>query len=796
MYHLRAKIIGRSLGRVVAGAVAYRSGSKVASAAISYRAGEKLVDPNTGKVFDYRAKGRIDKDGFGVLHAETLAPPNAPAWVYDRQALVDAVEAAEKRKDAQLFREIEVSFPRELKLEDQKALIRAYVERMFVREGMVAQIFIHNERASDGGENPHAHVLLSLREIGPDGFGKKVRAWNQPSLIRDWREAWADYANDFLRARGYEPRLDHRSHAERGLEVEPDIYVGPAGARGLDGIIVAHRQEERAAIKERNLEQARIKPAWVLQQITRTQSTFTERDVAKFVHRATALTAQDDRFTELMAKVMQSADMQKIADAGGQEPARYSTRQMLACEAEMERAAFKLAGRHSGSVTPRAMPGLSADQEAAARALLMAPDLVALHGLAGTGKTHLLAEVARQFAASGHRVRGAALSAIVARNLGEAVSGRSQTIASLLSELRRRPLEKGDALIIDEAGMVGSRQMGAILDHAETHGAKVILVGDTRQLQSIEAGGAFGRLVRTFGAAELTQIRRQRHEWQRQASADMANGKTAEALATYRAQGHFHAEATPEEAMERLIGKWFAERTQGQSQLILAHRRAEAQALNRVARRRLRQEGLLGRNVRIDVTISEDKAGEVVERQVGRDFASGDRLLFTRNDWALGVQNGTLATILALTPDGEFKVRCDDGRELTFNARDYSHLEQGYALTIHKAQGATVDRAYVLAGEMFDAHMAYVAMTRHRERVDLFYNRVDFPTDAKLMRTFQRENLKDTTLDYVVTVPPEADLPRLDPRLLSTSHWAEFARETRERGPRDLSAERDMGLGD
>lgn len=836
MFHLRAKVIGRSMGRSAGGAVAYRAGSKIAAATIAYRAGEKLSDPNTGRTFDYRAKGRIDANGYGVLHKEVLVPPDTPAWARDIQKLVNAVEAAEKRSDAQLFREIEVSFPRELGLEDQKALIRAYAERMFVREGMVAAIFIHNERASDGGDNPHAHILLTMRDIGPDGFGKKNRSWNVPSKAKEWREAWAEYANEFLKARGHEPRLDHRSHKERGLDVEPDTYVGPTKGRTFDGIIVAHRQSERDAGKARNLDRAMERPAWVLQQITRTHATFTERDIARFIHRYTALTNQDHRFAGLMAKVMQSPELQKLAEAEGQKPARYTTKAMFDCERRMMNAADRLATRSNAFIWLRdGLSGLSDEQAKAARDLLAGPDLSALHGLAGTGKTHLLAAVARQFSAVGFKVRGAALSGIVARNLSEGLGIEAQTIASLLRELSERSLAKGDVLIIDEAGMVGSRQLGAILEHAADAGAKVILVGDTRQLQSIEAGGAFRAIIERHGAAEVKTIRRQTNAWQRQASADLAHGRVGEALATYRAQGHLHAEATPEEAMDKLVTQWLADRSRGQSQLILAHRRSDAQALNRLARSKLRAQGHLGPNVSIDVTITEEKDGDLFNRSARRYFAVGDRLLFTRNDKVLGVQNGALATILGLSRDGQFRVRMDDGRELSFGASQYSHLEQGYALTVHKAQGATVDRSYVLAGEMFDAHMAYVAMTRHRERVDLFYNRVDFPTDAKLMRRFSRENLKDTTLDYSKaapqtslrtlaprlepTPPPHqetprgkalwhpptldafevvlaSDLPRVDPRVVTTGHWADLGAPDIAEQVRKRMRERDIGLGD
>lgn len=812
MFHLRAKIIGRSGGATAAGATAYRAGSRVATAHMAYVAGEKLVDPTTQKVFDYRAKGRIDKDGYGVLHREVMAPEGAPDWVFDLQKLANAVEGREKRKDAQLYRELEVSLPRELGLEDWKAMLRAFVERTCVRVGMVAAIFIHNERASDGGDNPHAHIMLTMRDLGPDGFGLKRREWNDRSgaRVREWREAWAHIGNEFLSARGHAPRLDHRSHKERGLEVEPDSYVGPAKREGFDGIIVEHRQTVRTAAKDRNLARAFEDPTWVIEQISRTQSTFTARDIAAFIHRYTALNNQDHRFQELYARVMGAPDLQKLADAGKQGETRYTSRGMVLIEATMVEAAATLAGEQNASVRVKArdLAGLTPEQQSAARALLEGKDLALLHGLAGTGKSHLLTAVAEAYRRAGHRVRGAALSAMVARDLGARAGIETQTIASLTKDIGRvrpfDPLQAGDVLIIDEAGMVGSRQMRVILREAARVGAKVIMVGDTRQLQAIEAGGAFRSLVARFGSATLFTIQRQTRDWQREASADFAAGRVAEALARYRSQGHFHASRDAEAAKQALIDRWHADyqtdRAIGQtaSRLILAHRRTEAQQMNRLARAKLRAEGKLGREVSVDVSITEEKDGETITTQAKRQFATGDRILFTKNERELGVQNGSLGTVTALSQAGMFSVKLDDGRAVTFDARTFNYIEQGYALTVHKAQGVTVDRAYVLAGEMMDAQTAYVAFTRHRDRVDLFYNRVDFPTDAKLMRTLGRERLKDTTLDHQHAGFDSADLPEVPSWVFGPKS---SDRETEQKLRRiarswDYTPEHDFGLGE
>ncbi len=752
MYHFRVKVIGRSSGRSAAGATAYRTGGRSSASGLAYRVGGVLADPLTGQTYDYRAKGRIDRNGDGVLHVEIIAPPGARPWVFDLQGLLNRVEAAERRKDAQLFRELEISLPRELSHDDHKALVKAFVERHAVRDGMVAIIAHHSERAADGGANPHVHVLLTMRQLTTEGFGNKVREWNSRERVKEWREAWADLANEFLKARGHEPRLDHRSFKERDIELEPDVYVGPAKGRTIDGIIIDQRRQDRAEAKGRNLSRMLKSPEWVLAQITRMQATFTESDIAAFLHRHGGLGADDARIVDLKARILGSPQLMRISsDVKG--PPRFTTRAMFDCEVRLAKAAEHLAGQGAEEGIGVDVSGLSPEQARAARYIVSGPDLTAIEGVAGAGKTHLLATVSRALAARGYRVRGAALSKIVARGLGESVGVPSQTVHALLKDLAREkpfaPLEKGDVLILDEAGLIGSRQMEAVLSHAERAGAKVILVGDTRQLQAIEAGAAFRAIVQRHGAAKLSEVRRQNYDWQRAATRDFARGRVGPALEAYRDKGAIHAHQTPTEAMRALAQRWINDRSAGGgSQIILAHRRRDAATLNAVIRNALREEGALGEDFSVPVIVSEEVAGELEEFIEFRTFATGDRILFTRNDNTLGVENGTVGTIASVNDAGVMRVVMADGKTKVVDPNLYAHLEQGYALTIHKAQGMTVDRGYVYASRSLDAHGTYVAMTRHKERVDLYYDRREFETDEEFVSFLGRDRQKDTTLDY------------------------------------------------
>lgn len=230
IYHLSAKVIGRKAGR-----------SAVAAAA--YRVAGRLRDERQGIAHDYSRKG-------GVVHAEIMAPDNAPDWMRDRDQLWNAVEAIEKRKDAQLAREIEVALPRELDRGERLELLRGFVQREFIDRGMIADVAVHEGRARDGHGQPHAHVMLTMRELTGDGFGQKDRSWNAPDLLMGWREAWARDANTALERAGWSERIDHRSLDVQRAEAEQQA----AWARSDRQDDLALEHEKKAIVLSREPE--------------------------------------------------------------------------------------------------------------------------------------------------------------------------------------------------------------------------------------------------------------------------------------------------------------------------------------------------------------------------------------------------------------------------------------------------------------------------------------------------------------------------------------------------------------
>jgi ATP-dependent exoDNAse (exonuclease V) alpha subunit len=234
-YRLSANIISRGTGRS-------------ATAAAAYRSGMRIEDERQGLVHDYTAKR-------GVLHTEIIAPQNTPEWMRDRQQLWNAVERVENRKNSQLARELQLSLPHELSHEQQANLVRGFIEEQFVSRGMVADIAIHAPSPDPAADerNVHAHVMLTMREfVGGDWAKKKNRDWNDPELLLQWREAWADHQNHALERLGFADRVDHRSLEDQGIMREPQKHMGAIATEIERDGRSSHRGNENRAIKARN----------------------------------------------------------------------------------------------------------------------------------------------------------------------------------------------------------------------------------------------------------------------------------------------------------------------------------------------------------------------------------------------------------------------------------------------------------------------------------------------------------------------------------------------------------------
>ena len=739
IYHLHVKVIGRKSGS-----------SAVASAA--YRSGSRLRDERLDRSHDFSSKR-------GVVHSEVMLPEKAPEAWGDRERLWNNVEAFEIRKDAQLAREVEFAIPRELTQAQGIELARDFAQAEFVNLGMIADLNVHWDIGEDGMPKPHAHVMLTMRAVDENGFGPKVREWNRTEMVERWRERWAELANERLAELDIDARIDHRSLEAQGIELEPQSQIGASAKRiedrGIEGQgTEADRAEMHREIARGNGARITADPSVALDAITQQQSTFTKRDMAKFAHRHSDGLNQ---FNEVMGAMRGAPDLVELGkDISGED--RFTTRTMIEAEQSLHRAAELMAERQRHEVRGADREAalaraeqrgfvLSGEQSDALAHITDGRDLGIVVGHAGTGKSAMLGVAREAWEAAGYEVRGVALPGIAAENLESGSGISSRTIASLEHcwGQGRDLLTSRDVLVIDEAGMVGTRQLERVLSHAAEASAKVVLVGDPRQLQSIEAGAAFRSIHERHGGAEIGEVRRQREDWQRDATRDLANGKTGHALDAYRSHNMVHEAQTREQARGDLIDHWDRDRqaSPDRSRIILTHTNDEVHALNEAARMRMRVTGDLGNEERVTV-----ERGD-------RGFASGDRVMFLQNERGLGVKNGTLGTIEQVSAQS-MTVQTDDGRSVHFDLKDYNRVDHGYAATIHKAQGMTADHTHVLATPGIDAHSSYVALSRHRNGMELHYGRDDFANPDRLTRTLSRDRSKDMASDYEQRDPAQS----------------------------------------
>jgi conjugative relaxase-like TrwC/TraI family protein len=434
-----------------------------------------------------------------------------------------------------------------------------------------------------------------------------------------------------------------------------------------------------------------------------------------------------------------------------------------------------------------------------------------VEGIAGSGKTMALAAAADAWTASGYRVHGCALAARAAARLEDGTGIPSTTLDRLLASLTRGAvaLGDGDVVIVDEAAMVGTRKLHELFDHTERAGAKVVLLGDPRQLPEIEAGGGFAGLRRTLGGPELTVNRRQREDWERTALAELRAGDVDAALDAYRAHGRVHE---PDDPVTAIVQRWMGYRLAGEPCVMLAPTTAAVEDLNRRARRELQRAGRL-------------RPDEIVLD--GRAFAVGDEVMALRNAYHLGVLNGSVLTIEYVDTHRGHLYCVDEERRVVRLPFSYAedHLTHAYAMTIHKAQGATVERALVLADDTLTREHAYTALSRATGRTDLYLDTVTHEIEAhaptpqpvavdRLRTSIRRSLSQQLAIDHTQgeLLPTEAlraehdrlqdqlagrpidytiDLRRLAERIRSTRHSLEHAHWRQGEAQRQLA---ELGL--
>jgi len=484
------------------------------------------------------------------------------------------------------------------------------------------------------------------------------------------------------------------------------------------GIICAGREEAnelRDAIDKRD-------EGAVLELMTKQRSTFTDRDLDRILRKQIKDSAEQAQFA---ARILRHAEIVALSDEAAGPITRYTTRTVLEAEGHVLRAAQGLdrSPRHGVGERTRAallaserFSSITREQAHAVRHATGDEGLALVAGQAGTGKSYTMAAIREAYEASGYRTVGLAPTNAVAQDMLRDGFYYARTIHSELFALnnRRASWNRRTVVMVDEAAMIDTKLMAMLTAHAYQAGAKLILVGDDRQLSSIDRGGMFGALKDRYGAASLTEVRRQTKNDDRRATELMAEGNFHEALARYEAKGGIHWSHSSDEARAALVRQWAADSAADptKSRFVFAYTNDDVDLLNRELRRVREARGELG-------------PSNSFETKHGRhDFAAGDRIQFTGTEKRLSIYNGNAGIIERIDGD-RITVRLDGhgGALLAFDAETFEAFRHGYAGTIYKGQGRTLDQTYLYHSEHWRAAASYVALSRHREKTELFVAR-------------------------------------------------------------------------
>jgi Ti-type conjugative transfer relaxase TraA len=786
-YHLAAKMVGRASG-------------KSAVAAAAYRAGEKLADFRQGVSW--------------VVRSEIIAPAGAPAWALDRQALWNGAEAREdkstRRDTAQVAREFEISLPYELSREDREAAALELARYLVDTYGVVADVSFHDPHKEQDERNFHAHILTTTRVMTEDGLGAKVRELDSkatgPQHLAAIREKWADIANRHLEAAGLEARIDHRSYKDQGSDREATIHLGVAAAGMENRGEESERGDTNREIEARNAERERLKaeaeaigaeiidlaeerarrqaekeitasarthdPARVLDAITERRSTVPRGDLNFALTKE--ITDAKER-SAFMDEVLSHGETVALRDEADGPVTRYTTQGVLRAEGEITDAGRNLVADQSHGIRTDRLAdcldrhaGLDQEQRQAVAYCTGAEGLAVLAGEAGTGKSRTMAAIREAYEAEGCHVVGMAWTNAVVQDMAASGFEKTTTIAA---EIMRQNAGRGawdsdTVLMVDEAAMLSTRHLAEVMTRAQDAGAKLILVGDEKQLASIEAGGMFGALREEHGAAELHTVRRVQDEDQKAAFNQMHRGDFRAALDVFEARGAIHWQAGEDATRAALVEKYAADSAAdpGKTRFVFAYTNAEVAELNAAIRTTRQARGELGED-----HVLQTKDGPAA-------FAEGDRVQFTggawsRDDKAAGLVNGMVGIVQQIE-DERMTVRLDvqdrHGRDRVVSftvgenaeAGEFNAIRHGYAGTIYKGQGRTLDETYVLHSKHWRAASSYVALTRHREDVAVFVDKEAAPTLDRLAHQIARVEEKRAASQFHRDPPtPEQALP-------------------------------------
>ncbi len=810
IYHLSQGVISRSTGRSAVQSAAYTMGAKLQESRRGLTANyqNRARDVFYAETLAPAHASAWAKDASQVWdRLESFEDTYAERRYH-------TLETQEKYKScAQTAMTVVVALPRALSLEVSQELVAEFANTRFVSRGLVVSYALHQD---EGNPHAHLLISRRRLEEDGFPSWTKDREICKKSELKVTRKLWADLANHYLAREGLEARITEKSFLDLGIELLPSQHRGwmadKLSEKGLQSRLIFDNQEISLANRHRLLE----KPETILEEMTSHQATFTQLDLLKRLQKRLgdeeALVAQVFAGALQQAVVVGEGlegMVRYTSDSYKQlEEKAFQQTETLASQTYPQ----QISAPDLDRVLQTSSVALTAEQQQAVRGLVGEQRLAVLVGRAGTGKTTTLRQVAKVYHQAGHQVIGTSLAALAAETLGKEADIESKTLHSWLYSWQRyeaaqqkflsfnsivtegvlkqldwyRDLQQfaGSALtakhvvIVDEASMIGTRQWQDLLHYVNKSGAKLIAVG--------EAGDFFRAIVsgahKAGSLSTLQDIRRQRIGWMREASQKLAQLDTQEALQLYEHHGHVIG-VDPEEKVAKIAQAYGQRRQTPQAAdpsardakvplhmpqgLVLAATREECHHLNQAIREQLKVQGLLS-------------AQEALQLQ-NKSYALGETVVFLKNEKKaiqivdehglcqkdLFIQNGNRGIVRAVqavkteqTTEPSWRVTVEMANPpgglkhfAVFETSSYDHLDHGYAVTLHKAQGQTVDFTLIAASRLLDAKALYVALTRHRYEAQLYYSTQEFAHFKDLATHLSRFQDKDLVKDY--TIRPE-----------------------------------------
>ncbi|WP_109490415.1 AAA family ATPase [Orientia tsutsugamushi] len=699
----------------------------------AYNARTIVKNEKTGIKYNFSRK----KDN--VYHT-VLIPDYVNQEFKNIQTLMNEVERTAKKGNSQLLKDIVIALPddKELNLEHRIEITHQIVDAMeWVQNGLGVQIDIHKPQIGD--KNLHANILVTTRRFKENGeeLGDKavdleskfITVKGQRYIIREVEmihERVKEIINAYFAKLGLPYRVDKISEV-------PGKHIGNIKYIEIRNLIteVLNENELRKEAHLKIINDADV----ITDSITHYKSIFTKQDVEKAVKDIPDPTARE----QLVQQVLSSNRILELYHDDGESSKYFTTIEVRNEETRIIRIANKINNQvyyndiYNLKSDIEGLANVSEEQKQALRHILLSTSGVrVLRGRAGTGKSYVLIKAHELATNRGQKVIGLAPTNKAVSELKSKGYTEVYTVKGFLYN-RKKIFMKGSLIVVDEAGMVGTKAYAELFRVVRNNYCQLILAGDEKQLASIERGGMFEMLSNIFGSHVLVNIRRQSKNWSREAAMEFAESNILSGITLLRQNNCVRFDNTLQDSMSKLIYDWSLSKFKPHEKLVITVRNKDVDILNSSIRSLLKANGTL--------------KGTEYERSIdGRKefYMAGDRIVFQTSDKDLQIQNSEFATLTSVSKN-KFIAKTDTGKEVSFDPGKIQ-FKHGYASTVYKVQGASIKDVYVLHNGVSNISSSYVAMTRYIENLKLYCNKEATKSINSLIKQLSRPNEKSASI--------------------------------------------------